>query len=58
MKCKGTIFSPYLLAPHKNFPTPPALNLIVLAFPLAEFAVCGNAFQQLAEDGAFGVEAG
>lgn len=49
MKCKGTIFSPYLLAPHENFQLLRSFNLIVLAFHFAEFAVFGDEFQELAE---------
>ena len=41
----------------QTFPTPPALNHIVLAFHLAEFAVFGDEFQELAEVAVLGVEA-
>ena len=50
------LFLSYLLALHKNFPTPPALNLIVLVFPLPGFAVFGDEFLELAEVALLGAE--
>lgn len=54
----GKIFSISTLSPcsPRKLPTPPELNLIVLAFPLPGFAVFGEAFQELAEVATFGAE--